>query len=318
MLDLTTFLGLGVMGMEIPNGHGTAGDAATRVALEAVRRSRPGLFTRALRSIEFRFDRATVGRRNRRLDAQFAQQPEVWLDRIDSAIDRGVAWIAPQKDVSMSVLFCARQTLDRTGDDRFSFFHEKAAHYRRTVRDPALRLFDPDYDPDDPRYAGVPHVQDIRPYFPVELLMLDTVWADKRPQPDIIDRLRAFEDNGFYGTTHIVVGGLILLQNGGAPADMVRAMMAETVPIMVRANAITARAEDIFAERCMVLQWLDLPHHVRPSHAMRLVRNQMRDGGWKARNMPPVGQSNQHTAAVTLAALAEFLARHRPRPGRPG
>lgn len=273
----------------------------------------PDLLTRVKRSVEFRFDRATVPARNRRLDAEFAQDPARYLDQVDRAIGRGVQWLLPQADVSMSVLLCAKKTLERTGDQRFAFVHEKAEHYRRTIRDPAWKLFGNDYDPKDPQWVGIPDVQDVRPYHPIELLMLDTVWADKRHQPDILDRLRAFEDNGFYGTTHIVVGGIILLDNGGAPADEVHKMMAETVSIIVRANEITARAEDIFAERCMVLQWLDLHQLIRPSWIIRLTRNQLADGGWRARNMPPIGQSNQHTTIVTLAALAEFLAQHRKR-----
>ncbi|MFC2968284.1 hypothetical protein ACFOES_09275 [Acidimangrovimonas pyrenivorans] len=275
--------------------------------------AQPRLHERVLRSAEFRFERATVPLRNERLDAAYARAPDLWLERVDRAIDRGVAWLLPQADVSMSVLFCAKRTLERTGDSRFAFLHEKAEHYRRTIRDPALRLIYPDYDDEDPAYAGVPHVQGVRPYYPVELLMLDAAWADKRPQPDILDRLRAFADNGFYGTTHIVVGGLMLIWNGGAPAEEVREMMAETVPVIRRANEITARAEDIFAERCMVLQWLERHDLIRPSWIIRLLRNQLPDGGWKARNMPPLGQSNQHTVIVTLAALAEFLAHQRGR-----
>jgi hypothetical protein len=269
------------------------------------------LFTRAVRSAEFRLHRATTPARNDRMDAEFAGARAAWLDRIDRAIDRGVAWLLPQADVSMSVLLCAKKTLDRTGDQRFGFVHEKAEHYRQTIRDPAFRMFDKGYDPDDPIYGHLPDVMQVRPYFPVELLMIDTVWADVRKSPDIVGRLKAFEDNGFYGTTHIVVGGLILLENGGAPADEVRAMMAATVDTIASANNITARAEDIFAERCMVLQWMDLHHLIRPSWIMRLVRNQLTDGGWQARNMPPIGKSNQHTAIVTLAALAEFRAQHR-------
>ena len=53
----------------------------------------------------------------------------------------------------------------------------------------------------------------------------------------------------------------------------------------------------------MVLQWLDLHHLIRPSWIIRMVRNQLGDGGWQARNMPPIGQSNQHTTIVTLAAF---------------
>lgn len=273
--------------------------------------NKPGILTRAVRSAEFRFDRLTVPSRNDRLDATFAGSPEECLNQIDRAIDQGVDWLLPQADVSMSVILCAKKTLERTGDQRFAFVKEKSEHYRRTVRDPAIRLFDRSYDPDAPAYRDVPDVMVVRPYYPVELLMIDTVWADVRTQPDILDRLRAFEDNGFYGTTHIVVGGMILLENGGAPADEVRAMMEATVNTIRRANDITARAEDIFAERCMVLQWMNRHDLIRPAWIMRLARNQLADGGWQARNMPPFGQSNQHTTIVTLAALAEFLHQHR-------
>jgi hypothetical protein len=271
----------------------------------------PNLIVRAMRSAEFRFDRATVGWRNQMLDRRFAWSPQVELARIERAIDRGVAWFAPQADVSMSVLLCATKTLERIGDQRFAFVKEKAKHYRTTIRDPALRWLDSSYNPYDDRYRDLPDVMTVRPYFPVELLMIDAVWADVRPQPDIIDRLRAFDDNGFYGTTHIVVGGLVLLENGGAPEDEVRAMMDATVETIRRANEITARAEDIYAERSMVLQWLDRHELIRPAWMMRLVRSQRPDGGWQARNMPPIGRSNQHTTIVALATLAEFAAQHR-------
>lgn len=269
--------------------------------------------TRVKRSAEFRFDRATVPWRNARLDQQYEANAPAVLEQIDQAITRGIEWIAPQQDVSMSVLFCAMRTLERTGDQRFAFVHKQLERYRETIRDPALIMFDDTYDPDDPEIAHIPHVQQVRPYYPVELLMLDTAWAGKREQPDILDRLKAFEDGGFYGTTHIVVGGILLLNNGGAPVDDINAMINDTVEIMTYCNDHTARAEDIFAERSMVLQWIGRHDLVKPSWMMRMVRGQLPDGGWQARNMPPVGESNQHTVAVTLATLAEFLHHHRVR-----
>jgi len=271
------------------------------------------LTTRISRSVEFRVHRATAWIRNDQLDRAFARDPEAALARIDTAIDRGVNWLLPQDDVSMSVLLCAKKTLERTGDQRFTFLHEKAERYRTTYLDPAFIVIDPDYDPDAPEHRDLPDVNGVRPYYPVENLMIDTAWAGRRPQPDIIDRLKAFHDNGFYGTTHIVVGGILLLENGGAPAVEVRRMMNATIDSIVSANNITARAEDIFAERVMVLQWLDRHDLIRPAWIMRLVGNQRVDGGWQARNMPPIGESNQHTTIVTLAALAEFLAQHRLR-----
>lgn len=269
------------------------------------------LFARAKKSAEFRYSRATAPRKHDALDALFETDQNRILDQIDGAIDRGLSWIVPQPDVSMSVLLCAMRTFEHTLDPRFAFGATKAEHYRKTLRDPALRVVLPDYDPDEAQYGHLPHVDDVRPYYPVELLMIDTVWADKRPQPDILDRLKAFEDNGFYGTTHIVVGGLILRENGGAPAQDVEDMMEATVPIIVQANNITNRADDIFAERAMVLQWLDHHELVRPAWMMQLVAAQMVDGGWQTHNMPPVGKSNQHTTIVALAALAEFLAQFR-------
>lgn len=270
--------------------------------------TRHDIITRLRRSAEFRFDRATASLRNRGLDAAFARDPGRYLDAIDAALARACAWFAPQPDVSMSVILVGRRSLERGASLRFAFVEEKLDHYRRTLRDPAIRLVDRDYDPDAAVCRDLPDVMDVRPYWPVELLMIDTAWADLRPQPDILDRLRAFDDGGGYGTTHIVVGGLVLLANGGAPEEATRALMASTVETIRAANDRTARAEDIFAERIMALQWLDLHHLVRPAWILRLLRAQREDGGWQARNMPPVGLSNQHTTIVAMAALAEFRA----------
>ncbi|MEI4485365.1 hypothetical protein V8J36_04125 [Frigidibacter sp. MR17.14] len=277
----------------------------------------PPLMKRALISARLRLDRVVVPPRNRRLEAAFAADPQAWLARVDAAIDRGVAWIAPQRDVSMSVLLCAQRTLQRTGDSRFGYVVPQLERYVATLRDPATRVVLPGYDPADPRHAHLPDVMEVRPYHPVELLMLDAVWAGVRAQPDILQRLVAFDDEGFYGTTHIIVGGLVLLMNGGAPADRVRAAIEATLPAILARNATSPRADDIFAERIMVLQWIDRHALIPPSWILRLLDAQRPDGGWASWNMPPVGLSNQHTVAVALAALAEFLAARRGhlRPG---
>lgn len=266
---------------------------------------------RVTRSIEFRVDRASIPKRNDWLDARFRRHASRYLQEIDEAVDRATAWLSPQADVSMSVLYVARQTLELIGDQRFGFVDEKAEHYRRTIRDAALRMVLPDYDPDDPEHRALPDVADVRPYVPIELLMIDCAWADVRKQPDILDRLAAFEDDGKYGSTHIIVGGQILLRNRGAPASATRALMNRSVPPIARANNFTSVAGDIFAERIMVLQWLGLDSYLRPAWILRLLRAQRADGGWSARNMPPLGQSNQHTTILAMAVLAVFLARMR-------
>jgi len=266
---------------------------------------------RARRSAEFRYDRLTTRYRNDRLDQQFHADRPAMLDRIDQCITRGVGWLGPQRDVSMSVLYCALQTLRHTADARFEFVRAQMDHYRATINDPAFRVLDRDYDDTAPEVANLPSVMDVRPYFDVELMMIDTAWADLRPQPDILERLAAFDDDGGYGSTHIVIGALILKENGGADAAALDALINSQIAVIAQSNDQTARAEDLFAERCMVLQWLGLHDLVRPSWAMRLMDRQLPDGGWTGRNIPPHGQSNQHTSVLALAVLAEFLHHHR-------
>jgi hypothetical protein len=265
---------------------------------------------RVLKSAEFRIDRATIEWRNDFLDARFYRNEEYYLKRIHEAVGLGCDWFAPQKDVSMSVLWVGSKSDLLQIDDRFDFVHQKHEHYRRTIRDPALRLLDFGYDPNAEPYRDLAEVMQVRPYLPVELLMIDCVWADVRPQEDILDRLRAFDDDGFYGTTHIVVGGLILLENGGAPPDAVRELIQQTIEPMWAANDRTSVAGDIFAERIMCLQWLGRHDLIRPAWILRLLRAQRTDGGWGARNMPPIGQSNQHTTILAMAALAGFRTAH--------
>ncbi|WP_134682275.1 hypothetical protein [Paracoccus ravus] len=269
------------------------------------------LFERLRRSAEFRYDRLTAAARNRRLDAIYRAEPMRHLDAIDEAVTRACRWFDPQQDVSMSVLHCARQTLLRTGDARLGFVQSQMEQYRATIRDPAFRVLDPHYRDDSPEILALPDVMEIRPYYPVELMMIETAWADLRPRPGLLERLAGFSDEGGYGSTHVIVGGLILLENAGADRDAVTALMAGEIGPIARANDLTARAEDLFAERCMVLQWLGRHDLVRPAWIMRLLARQRPDGGWTARNIPPLGQSNQHTSILALASLAGFLAYER-------
>jgi hypothetical protein len=262
---------------------------------------------RPFNAIQRRVDAYATSPLNRKLDAVFHSSRQQWLANVDAAIGRGCNWFLPQADLTMSALYMLKETLLRSRDRRFSFIDDKIAHYRSSLRDPALRLFDKSYDPDTPAYISLPDIMAVRPYLPIELLMIDVVWADVRRDRHIVAKLAAIEDGGGYGTTHIVVGGRLLLENGGAPADDVKALLDTTVETMRGGNDATTYAGDLFAERVVMLQWLDRHDLVRPAWILRLLRRQASDGGWNARNVPPFGQSNQHTTALALAALSEFL-----------
>lgn len=267
---------------------------------------------RVLGGLRRRVQRGMAPARQARLTAMWQADPVGWTARADAAIDRGLAWFTPQADLTMSALYVLWQSWRRGAEPRFAMIHDKIAHYRRTIRDPALRLFDPAYDPDSAETAGLPDVMQVRPYLPVELLMIEAVWADTRdPGPDFLHRVAAIDDNAGYGTTHIAVAAELMLRSGAYPEAALRPLMQRTVEPMARANDRSHFAGDIFAERGVMLFWLGQGHRVSAGQIAMLLNRQRPDGGWDAPGVPPVGQSNQHTTALALALIAEFLAARR-------
>ncbi len=267
---------------------------------------------RLLGRLRRRVERAMAPAMQARLTAAWEADQVGWTARADAAIDRGLAWFAPQADLTMSALYVLWQGWRRGAEPRFAMIHDKIAHYRRTIRDPALRLFDPAYDPDSSEVSSLPDVMQVRPYLPVELLMIEAVWADIRnPGRDFLQRLAAIEDGGGYGTTHIVVAAELMLRSGAYPEPDLQPLMQSTIGPMASANERSDLAGDIFAERGVMLFWLGQGHRVTAGQVAMLLNRQRADGGWDAPGVPPVGQSNQHTTALALALIAEFLAARR-------
>lgn len=268
------------------------------------------LAQRVIRGLRWRIEGRVAPRWQARLTAGYHRNPAHWLNEADHAIDRGLAWFAPQTDFTMSALYVLWQTWRRLGDPRFAMIPEKIARYRATIRDPALRLFDPAYDPEASEVRALPDIMQIRPYLPVELLMIEAVWADVRaPGPALLDRIAATDDRGGYGTTHIVVAAELMLRSGAFPEADLRRLIEATVAPMARANRHSMLAGDQFAERALMLHWAGRGDLVTPGQMRMMLARQRPDGGWSAPGVPPVGHSNQHTSALALAMLAECRAR---------
>lgn len=247
-----------------------------------------------------------------RLTEAWEADPKGWTARADAAIDRGLAWFAPQDDLTMSALYVLWQSWRRGAEPRFGVIHEKIAHYRRTIRDPALRLFDSTYDPQSPEVRDLPDVMQVRPYLPIELLMIEAVWADARyPGPDFLQRVSAIADGAGYGTTHIAVAAELMLRSGAYPEADLQHLMQATVEPMAKENDRSYFAGDIFAERAVMLFWIGQGHRVKAGQVALMLDRQRADGGWDAPGVPPIGCSNQHTTALAIAMIAEFLAARR-------
>lgn len=272
----------------------------------------PDVLRRVAHALQRRTDPHVTPAMNARLERRWRADRSAWLDRMDAAIDRGAAWFGPQEDLTMSALFVLDQARRRTGDRRLGFVTDRIARYRQAYRDPALRMVLPDYAPAD--HGHLPDITERRPYQVIELVMIDAVWADQGDPERLLRYLRALVDSGGYGSTHIVVAATLIEQAGatlgGQPAQMAAAM----VPSIAAANAVSSYAGDLFAERIFALQLMGRHDLISPAWMMRLLNAQAPDGGWRGRNVPPIGRSNQHTTSLAMAAMSVFVHQERQAP----
>ena len=261
---------------------------------------------RVSHGLQFRLDKVLAEPANRRLDAMFRRDPATWLERMAAATDKGTGWFEGHLDLTMSALLALDQARRQTGNPTLDFVADRIGRYADTYYDPGLRCVDRDYDPHAHRH--LPDIVETRPYQIIELLMIDAGNIDRGGDPEHLMRyLTALSDGGGYGSTHIIVGGL-LMKRAGCDHPGIDGMIAKEVMPVARANGRTSYAGDLFAERIFVLEWLGRHDLVRPSWLIRLLRAQRSDGGWKGRNIPPFGQSNQHTTSLAIAALTQFVA----------
>ncbi|MEI4485378.1 hypothetical protein V8J36_04190 [Frigidibacter sp. MR17.14] len=271
------------------------------------------LAARVAQSATHRLDRRFAEGRNRALEAAYRADPAAAQAAMEAAVGRGAAWFADHFDLSMSALLVLDQAHSQSGDARLEFVRDRTARYRERYWDPGLRCVDRSYDPEAHRH--LPDIVATRPYQVIELMMIDAANIDLGGDPAHLMRyLRALSDGGGYGSTHIIVAGL-LMRRAGCTDPGIEAMIAPEVAPVARANRATSYAGDLFAERIFVLEWLGRHDLVSPAWMARLVAAQRQDGGWRGRNVPPPGQSNQHTTSLAMAALAMFLQAERAERG---
>ncbi len=259
------------------------------------------------RRILGRVDPILVPRANRRLNAAIAAAPGPFRSRIDVAIDRAIAYFETQPEMEMSALYMLTR-LYRVGlEPRLAFMERMIADYIARYNNPHWRYFDRSYEPWSE--GALSRTQQI-PSHPIEVLMLKCLYADRLGLgEELLWELASTDDGGGYGTTHIVVGGLALKAFSSMPAARIDAMIQATVPAMLRAQQVS-RAGDIFAERIMILQWLNQHDQIQDAWIHRVLEAQNADGGWPGRVSLRRHVSNQHTASVALAALVQYRAFH--------
>ena len=116
----------------------------------------------------------------------------------------------------------------------------------------------------------LPDIMTLRLYLSVEILMIDAAWADRRDFAAVLAAaLRACSDDGRYGSTDIVVGGLAMKRASVEAGGEIDRIMAAEARVIAR-----------------------------------------------ARNMPPLGRSNQHATSLAIGALSQFAHHERRRLSR--
>jgi len=134
------------------------------------------------------------------------------------------------------------------------------------------------------------------------------VYADRlETGVDILEELSELEDGGYYGTTHIVWGCLLLRRFSTLDGNRIDALMDQAIESMKRRQR-TDIVGDLFAERVAFLQWAGRHDDVDRASIWRIVRAQRNDGSWG--RVPSIWPQppSQHTSCLALAALIDFRA----------
>lgn len=257
------------------------------------------------RSFLYRTNPYLVPLRNRRL-ARLATRDAAAIQRqVNAAIDSAIRYFETRPHINLAP-FIMLIRLARTGlVPRIQAFEQAVSGYFEKYSHPHLRLLDPQYaPPEDPSATDADDHYDN----PVHQLMTRCLYADRRGDgASCLAELAKLDDGGGYGSTHIVVGALILREFGAVPEALIEPLLRPVSGGLIDAQRCD-RAGDLFAERIATLQWLGRDAAVEPAWILRLLKAQCRDGGWTAGPSLRFAAPNHHTTVLALIALVQWKA----------
>jgi len=256
-----------------------------------------------------RIDRIVMPIVDASLDAYARTSPHRFATRVEAGIGRALQYFEAQPSLTFDAAATVTLIVNTSFEPRLARLHDKVRAYARQWNDPHLRLLDASYDPDGPGSTGAAPF-DVEVLADVEKPLLRCLHADRLGLDEaFLPTLAAIDDGGGYGTTHKLLGGVILKRFSTISASRLDALIDSTIPPIARAQRY-ACATDIFSERTTLLLWFGHGHLVRPSWIVRILRAQAKDGGWRWRRSLWPQPSAQHPTAVALAALILFREKH--------
>jgi hypothetical protein len=248
-------------------------------------------------------DRLWIPLWNSKLRQRAQQEPVTFHRDLGLAVDRAIRYFELLAGIEFSSLLVLWPLFRDGLEPRLHFLKPALHQYRMRFNNPDLRLLDASYEPTAHEVAGLAR---IHPNHPINEIMERCLYADQLAiGTSILDELAGLEDHGFYGTTHIVLGCLILQRFSTIDRARIDALMERGIASMNRRQHIDD-VGDLFAERIVFLQWAGRHKDVDSAWMWRLARAQRPDGGWRSKRSIWPHLSGQHTSCLALAALIQY------------
>jgi hypothetical protein len=249
-------------------------------------------------------DPVTVPVQNAWYDAVARRFPDRHLRRVEESIRRGLGFFEAQEELTFDAAATFTAIVSDAFEPGIAALHHKVRAYWARWNDPHLRLLDARYDP--LRRAGSAAEVNTSGLSHVETPLIPCLYVDRTGgAKEALRSLEDIDDDGGYGTTHKLVGCMILKAFSPDPDPAVDEAIASTIGPMVSKQR-TARARDIFFERTVLLQWVGHGEAVRPAWIVRILDSQMDNGGWYWNRALVGPRADQHPSALALAALIQY------------
>lgn len=251
------------------------------------------------------FDRIIVPIKNQVLNQYMRKHPDKTSKDLEAAIGKGIKYFECQEEMIFDAIATFTLMINKSFDDRLAVLDDKIVSYANKMRDPHLRLLDSKYDPDSV-LSNRANAVDLSVLSDVEKPLVRCLYADRLGLGQrVLQELGRIDDNGGYGTTHFLIGCVILKKFSSIPGPMLDEKIEACLAKMMDAQKYES-ASDLFSERTLLMQWLGHSHLVQPAWIGRILRAQLKDGGWRwSRSIKPQ-KANQHSSALGLAALIHY------------
>lgn len=224
---------------------------------------------------------------------------------IESSIEKAIIYFENQETITFDAAATFTVIINKSYEPKLKKLDEKIKNYVIEWNDPHLRLLDSKYDTSLAAYKDK-KTTDIENLNEVEKPLIKCLYADKlQLNGDYLNELQKIDDNGGYGTTHILIGCEILKQFSSISLKDINPVIDSAI-LKIHKDQQYSPTIDLFFERIVLLQWKGYNHVIRPSWIIRIIYSQTKNGGWCWNRSVWPQQAEQHPSCLALAALIQY------------